>query len=384
MATALRLASAARAAGDAAEAQRRTPPELAAEITRAGIYQMYLPHSMGGPELPPLTVFRVVEELSKADGSIGWNAMIANAMALNLARLPAEVGRELAGTPADYRAAGSARPGGPSAGRAWATEGGYRLTGQWNFASGIYNARWLYCTAVMMDGDTPMRNAAAKPVLRALWVPRESVSIIDTWNVMGMRGTGSQDFTVQDVFVPARFTVLSDEPSAEKTPLFNHRARFVILWTPSAANALGIARGAVDALADLATTQASTLNTSLLRDRPAVQARIGEADAIVSAARAYAVDAIGRVWDAVSAGRDPTDAAVAQGRLAITHAMHESVRAVDKVFHAAGTNAIYQSLPLERAFRDIHVAVQHGAALPSYYESAGKVLMGLRPDDVGW
>jgi indole-3-acetate monooxygenase len=384
IAAAMRIADIVRKNHAEAELLRQTPPDIAAEITRAGIYQMYLPRSMGGPEYAPLVLFRVVEELSRADGSVGWNAMIANAMALNIGRLPAEVGRELAGTPADYRAAGSARPGGPSGGRAWEVPGGYRVQGQWNFASGIYNARWLYCTCVMMDGDTPRMNNAGKPLLRAVWVPRESVTIVDTWSVMGMRGTGSQDFTVDNVFVPERHSVLSDAPTAETGPLFNNRARFVFLWTPSAANALGIARGAVDTLTEIATTEASTLSTSLLRDRPAVQARVGEADAIVSAARAYAVDAIGRVWNRVCAGQDPTDQEVAQGRLAITHAMHEAVRAVDKVFHAAGTNAIYQSLPLERAFRDIHVAVQHGAALPSYFESAGKVLMGLRPQDPGW
>lgn len=384
VAAAMQLAPAVRAACDEAERMRQTPPALAAEITRAGIYQMYLPRSMGGPEMPPLTVFRVVEALSKADGSVGWCAMIANAMAMNIGRLPAEVGRELAGTPADYRAAGSARPGGPSAGRVWEVPGGYRLTGQWNFASGIQNARWLYCTAIMMDGDTPRMNAAGRPLLRALWVPRESVTIVDTWSVMGMCGTGSQDFTVDDVFVPARFSILSDAPPHETGPLFSRRAWYVALWTPSAANALGIARGAIDTLSEIATTDASTLSTTLLRDRPAVQARLGEADAIVNAARAYVFESVGRLWNTLTTGGAPSDQEIAQARLAITHAMHESVRAVDKVFHAAGTNAIYNHLPLERAFRDIHVAVQHGAALPSYFESAGKVLVGLRPTDPGW
>jgi alkylation response protein AidB-like acyl-CoA dehydrogenase len=384
VAAAISLSPAIRAARADVEAMRQTPPAIADAITRAGLYQMYLPRSMGGPELPPLTVFRAIEELSKADGSVGWCAMIANAMALNIGRLPAEVGRELAGTPADYRAAGSARPGGPSAGRVWEVPGGYRLSGQWNFASGIQNARFLYCTAIMMDGDTPRLNAAGKPQLRALWVPRESVTIVDTWSVMGMCGTGSQDFTVKDVFVPERFSVLSDAPLNETGPLFNRRTWYIGLWTPSAANALGIARGAIDALAEIATREASTLSTSLLRDRPRVQALIGEADAIVNAARAYVLDAVGRVWDVLTSGETPSDQEIAQGRIAITHAMHESARAVDKVFHAGGTNAIYRALPLERAFRDVHVAIQHGAALPSYYESAGKVLMGLRPEDVGW
>ncbi len=380
VAAAIRLAPAVRAARDQAEQMRQTPPALAAEITRAGIYQMYLPRSMGGPETPPLTAFRVVEELSKADGSVGWCAMIATALSLNVGRLPVETGRELAGTPADYRGAGSARAGG----RAWDTPGGYRTKGRWNFASGIQNARWLYATCIMMDGDTQRLSASGSPVLRAMWVPRESVTIVDTWSVMGMRGTGSQDFTVDDVFVPAAHSCLSDAPPVETGPLYHPRGWYVALWTPSAANALGIARGAIDALAEIAATEASTMSTNLLRDRSMVQTRIAEADAIVNAARAYIFDAVGRLWNTLSAGQTPSDQEVAQARLSLVHAMHESVRAVDKVFHAAGTNAIYTRLPLERAFRDVHVAVQHGAALPSYFESAGKVLLGLRPGDPGW
>ncbi len=369
---AIALAPAIRAARDDAERMRQTPPELAAEITKTGIYQMYFPASMGGPETPPLTAFRVVEEISRIDGSIGWCAMIATALSMNVSLLPVEVGRELAGTPADYRGAGSARPGG----KAWKVPGGYRVKGRWNFASGIMNARWLYATCVMADTE--------KPTLRAVWVPREQVAIVDTWQTMGMRGTGSQDFTVDDVFVPEHRSVASDAPPTQKTPLYHPRTRFVFLWTPSAANALGVARGAIDALTEIATTEASTLNPNLLRDRSAVQTKLGEAEAIVNAARAYVFDAVGSLWATLTAGEEPTDRQVAQGRLALVHAMHESARAVDKVFHAAGTNAIYTRLPLERAFRDVHVAIQHGAALPLYFESAGKVLLGLKPGDPGW
>ena len=369
---AIALAPAIRAARDDAERMRQTPPDLAAEITKTGIYQMYFPASMGGPETPPLTAFRVVEEISRIDGSIGWCAMIATALSMNVSLLPVEVGRELAGTPADYRGAGSARPGG----KAWKVPGGYRVKGRWNFASGIMNARWLYATCVMADTE--------KPTLRAVWVPREQVTIVDTWQTMGMRGTGSQDFTIDDVFVPEHRSALSDTPPREKTPLYHPRTRYVFLWTPSAANALGVARGAIDALTEIATTEASTLNPNLLRDRSAVQTKLGEAEAIVNAARAYVFDAVGSLWATLTAGEEPTDRQVAQGRLALVHAMHESARAVDKVFHAAGTNAIYTRLPLERAFRDVHVAIQHGAALPLYFESAGKVLLGLKPGDPGW
>ena len=384
LAAATALAATVRGARAEAEAGRRTPAWLAEQVAAAGLYQLYLPRALGGPELSPLDAFQAIETISRADGTVGWCAMIASIMSWHLCRLPTEVGRELAGTPADYRGSGSGRPGGPTAGRAWAVEGGWRVSGQWNFASGVDNARWLFCTCVEMEGDTPRLNAAGKPVLRVVWVPSEQGTILDSWHVMGMRGTGSKDFTVQDAFVPARRSVAQEQGTQQPGALYHGRAYIVLQWTLTVANSLGIARGAMDDLQAIAQTEASTLNTQLLRDRPAVQRALGEAEAALQAARAYVLSAVGALWAEVHAGTPLADASVAQARLAIVHGMHEAARVVDKLFHAAGTNAIYTSQPLERAFRDIHVAVQHGAALPSYFEAAGKVLLGLKPTEPGW
>ena len=155
-------------------------------------------------------------------------------------------------------------------------------------------------------------------------------------------------------------------------------------WTATVANALGIARGAMDTFVALASQAHSTSSPTLLRDRPLVQTRVAEAEAILSAARAYVLTAVGAAWEAVCAGVPEPGPAIAQARLAITHGMHEAVRAVDVLFHAAGTNAVYRKHGLERYFRDVHAAVQHAAGLPSHIESAGKVLLGLRPGDIGW
>ena len=128
----------------------------------------------------------------------------------------------------------------------------------------------------------------------------------------------------------------------------------------------------------------TTSSPNVLRDRPFVQARLAEAEAILNAARAYVVQSFGTLWEATCRGDPEPSHAIAQARLAVVHGMHEAVRSVDLVFHAAGTNAIYSRNPLERYFRDIHVAVQHNSAFPAQYELAGKVLMGLRPADMGW
>jgi alkylation response protein AidB-like acyl-CoA dehydrogenase len=232
--------------------------------------------------------------------------------------------------------------------------------------------------------DKPQLTEAAMPRVRTMWLSPDQATIKDTWSVVGMRGTGSQDFIVDDVFVPAAHTCFLGDPALEAGPLYNPRLVLALLFIPVVANSLGIARGAIDAFIELAGRETSTRSTDLLRDRPLVQTRLAEAEAILNAARAYVVDSVGTLWDVVSSNVSDPSIAIAQARLAIVHGMHEAVRSVDLVFHAAGTNAIYTRNPLERYFRDIHVAVQHNGAFPAQYESAGKVLMGLRPTDMGW
>jgi len=368
------------AARDECERLRHVPTPMVEALAEADLLQMYLPRSMGGPELPPLVVFRVVEEISRADGSIGWCTMIATGVSNSMGLLEAEVGREMAGCPADMRLAGSIRP----MGRARPVEGGHRVDGRWDFASGVNHARWLMCPCVIWDDGKPVRTPTGVPMTRILWAPAESATILDTWHVVGLRGTGSHDFTLADVFVPAARSVAATDLPREKGLLYDQRLHLSWIWTATVANAIGIARGALDAFTDLASTKSSTMSTTLLRDRPLVQARVAEAEATLSAARAYVQTAVGDLWERAGRGESDLDVAVVQARLAIARGMHEAVHAVDLLFHAAGTNAVYERNPLERHFRNIHVAVQHAAALPAHMEAAGKVLLGLRPSDAGW
>ena len=367
---AAKLAPLIAATRDEAEQARRTPPRLVESLAAAGLLQMFLPRSLGGPELPPLAAFHAIEELSKADGSVGWCAMIATVLSQFIGWLDTDTARSIVGTPADLRGAGSLRP----QGEARACDGGYRVSGRWNFASGVTYANWLYCSCRVI---TP----AGVPAVRAAWIPAAAARIEDTWSVVGLRATGSHDFVVDDVFVDRHHTMSLAEPPIEQGLLYDQRRFFVTLWVVVAANALGIARGAIDAFVDLA-AQSSTSSPVPLRDRSAVQTRVAEAEAVLGAARAFVLDTVGAVCNGAEAV--DLDRTIARARLAITHAMHEAVRAVDLVFHAAGTNAIYRSNPLERHFRDVHVVVQHNAAFAVHYESAGKVLLGLRPSEPGW
>ncbi len=358
------------------DATRHLPTSLAEKMTRAGFFQLHACQELGGPELPPLTGFQVIEELSKADDSVGWCAMIASSLSLTTGWLAPEVGRKMFGNPLDVRIAGSIRP----EGRAYPVEGVHRVEGQWNFASGVHHANWLYCTCKVMNGQHT-------PEVRTLLVPAESATIVDTWSVVGMCGTGSHDFVVDGVFVPHEHDVSRSKPPTASGQLFtvyNAAVGQGATWSNTAANALGIARGAIDTFVDLATSTGSTMSTALLRDRPMVQTRLAEAEAIVGAARAYVMESVRTAWEAAGDGALDAKRHALPLRLAITHSIHEAVRAVDIVFHAAGTNAVYRKNPLERYFRDIHVAVQHAAALPLHIEAAGKVLMGHPLSSVGW
>ncbi|MFN8556967.1 MAG: hypothetical protein U0531_06315 [Dehalococcoidia bacterium] len=305
-------------------------------------------------------------------GSAGWLCMIAGAGSLKLGWLPLAVVRAMAVERGSLHLAGSAR----TLGAAEAVPGGYRVTGRWDFQSGINHAAWMY-------GICRETSAAGAPA-RLVIAPVDAGEIIDTWSVMGMRGTGSHDFALTDVFVPAERTLPFLPDCSPANPLFTPRLYLVWTWALNAAVGLGIGQGALDTFMDLAARHGTSGSTTLLRDRAEAQTAVGRAEAMLSAARAYVYTSLARAWQTVQTeGADPT-IAIAHTRLAITHAVREALGVVDLLFHTAGTNAIYARNRLERSFRDIHVAVQHGSTLTQHYTSAGRIFLGLAPPDRGW
>ena len=366
---------------------RHIPDELASQVANIGAYRLFLPASLGGPQLDPITAFKVVEELARAEGSVGWCALLSNGGALFAGHFTPEIGREMFGRPPDFRCAGSFRPEGV----ARPVPGGYRVSGRWDYASGISNANWLFVNCKIEDAEAPppaAANAGTGPTASAstvmLFLPIADATVHDTWQVVGLCGTGSHDFVIDDVLVPEERTFRLYAPAREPGFLYHPRTMLTAIWTLVSAVALGIARGAMDAFVDLATQSGTTISTTLLRDRPQVQARVGEAEAIISGARAYLLDALTTAWQTYGDDRPSPWPELAQARLAITHSIHQSVKAVDLLFHAAGTNAIHRRHGLERRFRDVHVVAQHGAGLLSNYEYGGQTLLGLRPGDAGW
>ena len=374
------LAPHIQAAQEEMDRERRIPAELARRVDKAGMYQLFLPASMGGPQLHPSIAYQAIEEVSRVEASVGWCGLLSNGGALFTGNFTPQTARSMFGYPPEFRCAGSFRPLGESR----PVDGGYRVSGRWNYASGIANANWLFVNSRLEADSSRRPTGEGRPDTVMLFTPKETATVHDTWQVVGLCGTGSNDFVLEDVFVPVERSFRLYDPPLERGFLYHPRTMLTAIWVLVSAVALGTARGAMDAFRELALESGTTISTTLLRDRPQVQSKVGEAEAIISGARAYLLDAINLAWDSFSEDMPLPSPEVTQARLAITHSIHQAARAVDLLFHAAGTNAIHRRNGLERRWRDVHVVVQHGAGLLSNFEFGGQALMGLRPNDAGW
>ena len=359
---------------DRIDEECQLPPELADRMAKHRLFSLYAPAELGGPELDPLTAFRVVETISHADGSAGWCIFNGTAITAAVSRLTPKAAIELFGDPPNLLGSGSARP----EGTATIADGGYIINGRWNYLSGIDHSTVLFLNCRLLNPDgNPHLNDEGVQATRIAVVPVASGTVIDNWTTLGMRGTASNDCEYSNVFVPTRHTYTRADIAHYESPLYHPPQNAILLsWTLAAANALGMARGALDCFHDLATGSGTTNSPALLRDRSYVQITYGECEAMHDAARTFVLDGIGSLWDAqVKQLPDLPDRAI-RARLAITHAIRRSVDIVDNLFNVAGTNAIHRSIGLERFFRDLHVSGQHISGLPSNYEYAGQVLMG--------
>jgi alkylation response protein AidB-like acyl-CoA dehydrogenase len=360
---------------DQLEADRRLPAPLVAALTEAGVFRMLIPAALGGLELEPHAAIAVLEALATADGSVGWCAMIGATGGIFAGFLPEPGAREVYGSDSDVVTGGSFAPNG----RAVPVDGGYRLSGRWAFASGSQHCTWLVANAIVMDGDQPRRTADGAPDLRLLFVPAGDYEILDTWTTGGLRGTGSHDFTVSEVFVPERrgFGFLTGR-SALGRPLY--RGPLTTWFGPMvAAVALGIARASIETLSDLAGRKVPTLRQNLLRERVLVQVQVAQAEAQLRSARAFLYETVKDVWCSVSAGNEPSVEELHLLRLAGAHAADSALAAVEKMYKAGGGTSVYSRSPLDRQMRDVHAATQHIGVSHIHYELAGRIFLGMEP-----
>jgi len=358
---------------DVGEHDRHMPRPLFEALRDAGLFSMSAPKAVGGAEIDDETVVHVIEELSRQDGSVGWNVMIASGAAIAASCLPAVALREV------YRVGPSAVIAGalPPQGAAIPVAGGFRLTGRWPFASGCHQADWMAGTSAVMAQGLPRLRPDGRPDIRTLFLPVRECEILDTWHTAGLRGTGSHDWRATDVFVPEErsFPILRDGPSEPGS--LSLRDFVAYNGARIAAVALGIARDAIDTFTALAMTKTPMLATSPLATQHTTHERLGRAEALLRSGRAFLYETVRKLPHSPTWSEALSDDLRASIRLASAHAAQSAAEAVDLMFTAAGTTSIYASSRLERCFRDVHVATQHIGVAPSNIEMVGQYFLGL-------
>ncbi len=354
------------------EAERRLPPEALRALVDAGVFKLFVPRQYGGGEASITTALAVFEEIARADGSTGWCGMIGATSGLMSAFVDDDVAGEIY-APADAITCGVFAP----MGRATRVDGGFRVSGRWPFASGCEHSSWRM-GGTIVAGDPPLSSGA--PDVRSMIFPASEARVIDTWDVSGLRGTGSHDIEVKDAFVPAsRSYSLITERARHAAPLYA-LPLFGTIASGVAAVAIGIARGAVDAFVDLAKAKQPVGAKRSIAHRELVQLHVARAEGKIRAARAGLRDAIDEVEAEVRAHGVASLTTRAHFRIASVHAASEAAAAVDLVYEAGGGTSIYTKSPLQRHFRDVHVATQHVMVSATTATLAGRVLLGVETD----
>jgi len=354
------------------EADRRLPPALVKSLANAGLFRMLIPQSLGGLEIDAITMLEVFEEMAKVDGSVGWCTMIGATGGLVSAYLPDPIARTIYASDPHVITGGALAP----TGKAMAVDGGYRVTGRWQFNSGCQHCSWLMGTCIIFDGDTPRKGKNGEPIATMMIFPATDVEIIDTWVVSGLRGSGSHDIVADDIFVPDGYhaSLISDRPF-HHGPLYRF-PMFGLLAASVASVALGMARGAINTLRDLAPKKRLTTTRKRMAEREVVQMQVAQAEGLLRSGRAFLFETAQQVWNDLLAQETSSLEQRALLRLAATQAATHAAQAIDLMYHAAGSSAIWAHSPLQRHFRDVHVVTQHAILSAPVYEMTGRVFMG--------
>lgn len=359
-----------------AERERRLAAPVAQAMHEAGLYRLWRPKALGGFELDPMSGLRIIEAVSRIDSAAGWNLQIAVAHDMFAPWFGDQAAQEIFNY--DAIPVGAFNP----ARKAVAVAGGYHISGRTSFVSGAHHATAFIGFAHLYDGEQLRVDANGIPEMRLIAVPASEANIIDTWNTMGMRGSGSHDVEMQNAFIPEHWAVpwqtLAKPGSAYRGPLYR-----LTVWPAIAAlvaPALGITRAAIDAAIELINSKTPAYGTKPLKEHAVVQAQLARAEAILGASRAFFFNTFEEAWQEAVAGRPITLALKGRMQLAMTHATLECAQAVSLIHEIAGASGIREEYTFAQHFRDVHVITQHGFLNSAKLESIGQIMLGLDPE----
>ena len=355
---------------DEIERTRRLTPSVTAALVENGLYRALLPRSIGGHEAPLAIFMQVQEEVAKADASTAWCLAQCGVCGMIAAYLDPDTGREIFNAPTDILAWGSI------AHEVRAEPGGYRANARWDFASGSRQATWLGAHVRIVEADgTPRKKPDGSPEIRTVLFPLASATLYDVWDVIGLKGTGTDSYSVDNLFIPERFAALRDDLSAvrETGPLYRITTHLVFAMG-FAAVSIGVARAMLDAITELARGKTSA-GLSAMRSNHAIQGGIGRLEADLRAARAYLYATAEQVWARLTDGGHVTEEDRVALRLASTWTIQQAAAIVDTAYHMAGATAVFRANKFERRFRDMHAIAQQVQARNAHFEDAGRSIL---------
>jgi indole-3-acetate monooxygenase len=355
---------------DEIERTRRLTPAVTSALIENGLYRALLPQSLGGAEAPLESFMQMQEEIAKADASTAWCLGQCAVCAMTAAYLDHDTAEEIFDTPPGILAWGAI------AHEVKVVPGGYMANARWDFASGSRQASWLGAHVKVVEADgTPRKKKDGSPEIRTILFPITSATMYDVWDVIGLKGTGTDSYSVDNLFIPDKFAALRDDPGAlrEKGPLYKLSTNMVFSMG-FAATSLGVARATLDAAVDLSRTKLPQ-GLSAMRENNAVQGLIGRTEASLRAARAYLYATGAEVWRDLEGGGPITEAHRIALRIAATWTIHQSASVVDTAYHMAGATAVFAANPFERRFRDMHAIAQQIQARDTHYEDAGRAIL---------
>jgi alkylation response protein AidB-like acyl-CoA dehydrogenase len=355
---------------DEIERTRRLTPAVTSALIENGLYRSLLPQSLGGSEAPLETFMQMQEEIAKADASTAWCLGQCSVCAMTAAYLDPDAANEIFNTAPGILAWGAVNH------QVQAVPGGYMANARWEFASGSRQASWLGSHVKVVEPDGSLRlKKDGSPEIRTILFPVTSATMYDVWDVIGLRGTGTDSYSVENLFIPDKFAALRDDPTAvrENGPLYKLTTNMVFSMG-FGATSLGVARATLDAATDLARGK-TPQGLKAMKDNNAVQGLIGKTEATLRAARAYLYTTAAEVWRDLSRGDPLTEQHRIALRIAATWTIHQSAAVVDTAYHMAGATAVFAANKFERRFRDMHAIAQQIQARDTHYEDAGKAIL---------
>jgi len=355
---------------DEIERTRRLTAPVVSALIENGLYRVLLPQSLGGAEAPPEIFMQVLEEIAKADASTAWCVGQCNVCGMTAAYLDKDAANEIFNTPPGILAWGAI------ANEVHVVPGGYRITARWDFASGSRQASWLGAHVQVIEADGTRRMGPnGTPEIRTILFPVTSATMYDVWDVIGLSGTGTDSYSVDNLFIPEKFAAQRDNFSAlrETGPLYGITT-FTMFGLGFAAISLGVARAMLDAAIELARGKAS-VGIKAMRDNHAVQGLVGRTEGNWRAARAYIYGSAAEAWRDLTQTGKLSEEHRAALRLASTWTIHQAAEVVDAAYHMAGATAVFRANKFERRFRDMHAIAQQIQGRDTHYEDVGRMIL---------